>query len=170
MATILSQAHLYLGTSMFGNIAEFKFPDTESVTTEYKPTDMLGSLDLPLGVKLSDSSIKFIGFSQTAYAELADFFKEHTITVRGNLKVFNGATLAKEIPVKGTIRATTKKITPLGTLKGQENAEFSVELNPIASKLEVNGKILNEVDLVNNILIVNGEDKLATTRINLGLS
>ena len=170
MATILSQAHLYLGTSFFGKVSEFKFPDTESVTTEYKPIDFIGSIDLPVGIKLSDSSIKFIGFSQEAYSILADLFTEHIITIRGNLKVFNGATLTDEIPVKGTIRATTKKITPLGTLKGQENSEFSVELNPLAAKLEYNEKVLQEIDLPNNILIVNGEDKMVKARQNMGLA
>jgi len=170
MATVLSQAHLYLGISYFGKVSELKFPDEEAVTAEYKPTDTIGSIDLPVGLKLSDASIKFIGFTEEAYATLADMFVEHIITIRGNLKVFNGATLTKEIPVKGTVRATTKKITPLGTIKGQENAEFSVELNPLASKIEVNGKVLNEIDLANNILIVNGVDKLAQTRANLGLA
>lgn len=169
MATILSQAHIYLGTSFFGKVSEFKFPDTEAVTVENKPTDTIGGVDLPVGVKLSDASIKFNGFTAEAYEVLADLFEEHVITIRANLKVFNGATLTKELPIKATVRATTKKITPLGTIKGQENAEFSVELNPLAKKIEYNGKVLEEVDIPNNILIVNGVDKLKTMRKNLGL-
>lgn len=169
MATILSQAHLYIGQSMFGKIAEFKFPDIEAVTTEIKPIDSLGKYDLPVGINLSDSTIKFIGFDSDAFTQLSDMFKEHIVIVRGNLRIFNGAALKKEIPVKGTIRCTTKKITPLGTIKGQENSEFSVELNPLASKIEYEGAVLNEIDLPNNILIINGVDKLSQTRQNLGL-
>lgn len=169
MVAILSQAHLYLGTSLFGKVAEFKFPDIEAQTVESKPIDSIGTTEYPVGLSLSDSSITFIGFNPEAYTELADLFKEHVITLRGNLRVFNGQTLKEELPVKATLRATTKKITPLGTIKGQENAEFSVELNPIATKIEYKGKTLQEVDIPNNIYIVNGNDKLTTMRTNLGL-
>lgn len=169
MVAILSQAHLYLGTSLFGKVSEFKFPDIEAQTVESKPIDLIGTTEYPVGLSLSDSSITFIGFNPEAYTELADLYKEHVITMRGNLRVFNGQTLKEELPVKATLRATTKKITQLGTIKGQENSEFAVELNPIASKIEYKGKTLQEVDIPNNIYIVDGKDKLATMRANLGL-
>ncbi|MCR5260643.1 MAG: phage major tail tube protein [Candidatus Gastranaerophilales bacterium] len=169
MVAILSNAHLYLGASLFGKISEFKFPDIEAQTVESKPIDSIGTTDYPVGLSLSDSSITFIGFNPEAYNELADIYKEHVITMRGNLRVYNGQTLKEELPIKATVRATTKKITPLGTIKGQENAEFQVELNPVATKIEYKGKILQEIDIPNNIYIVDGVDKLATMRANLGL-
>lgn len=170
MATVLSNAHLYIGTSMFAQINEFKFPDVENVTTTVKPTDSIGEYSLPTGLKLDDSSIKFIGFNADAFEKFADMQAEHIITVRGNLKKFQGVTLQSEDPVKGTIKVLTKKITPLGTIKGQENSEFSVELIPHAEKIEYKGTVLLEVDLPNNIYTVNGEDKLAKMKANLGLN
>ena len=56
MATVLSQAHLYLGTSYFGKVSEFKFPDEEVVTTEYKPTDTIG---IPYHYKLIFENEKY---------------------------------------------------------------------------------------------------------------
>ena len=169
MVAILSNAHLYLGTSLFGKVSEFKFPDIEAQTIENKPIDSIGTTNYPVGLSLSNSTVTFVGFSPEAYSQLADMFKEHLITMRGNLRVFNGQTLKEELPIKATLRATTKKITPLGTIKGQENAEFSVELNPVATKIEYKGRTLQEVDIPNNIYIVDGVDKLAKMRNNLGL-
>lgn len=169
MVAILSQAHLYLGNSLFGKVEEMKFPDVEIQTVEAKPTDTIGSVEYPVGIKLTDSSIKFIGFDSNVFVELSDIYKKHIITMRGNLRVYNGQSLKEELPVKCTVGATTKKITALGTIKGQENAEFSVDLNPVSLKIEYKGKTLHETDPTNNIYIVDGVDKLATMRANLGL-
>lgn len=170
MATVLSSAHLFIGTSMFGKINEFKFPDIENVTTPVKPIDSIGEYSLPTGLKLDDSSIKFIGFNADAFEKFADLNTEHIVTVRGDLKEFQGVTLQKEIAVKGTIKVLTKKITPLGTIKGQENSEFAIELIPHAVKLEYNGNTMLEIDIPNTKYLVNGEDKLAKMKANLGLN
>lgn len=169
MATILTNAHLYLGTSQFGKVNEFKFPDISTVTVDSKPIDFIGTVKLPVGIELDDSSIKLIGFDAEVFNELSDINKEHIITIRGNLKKFNGNTLSDETPVKGVIKAITKKITPLGTIKQQENTDFSVELIPHAVKLEHKGNVLLEVDIPNNIYVLNGVDQLAKMKENLGL-
>ena len=162
MATILSNAHLYLGTSLFGKVNEFKFPDISNVTVDSKPIDSIGTTKLPVGVELDDSSIKLNGFDANVYTNLS-------ITVRGNLKIFDGNVLRDELPVKGTIKAITNKITALGTLKQQENAEFTVELIPHACKIEYKGQVLSEIDIPNNIWLVDGVDKLSKMKKNLGL-
>lgn len=169
MATILTNAHLYLGTSQFGKVNEFKFPDISTVTVDSKPIDFIGTVKLPVGIELDDSSIKLNGFDESVFNELSDINQEHIITIRGNLKKFNGNVLTEEIAVKGVIKAITKKITPLGTIKQQENSEFSVELIPHAVKLEHKGSVLLEVDIPNNIYILNGIDQLAKMKQNLGL-
>ncbi|MGN1125534.1 MAG: phage major tail tube protein [Candidatus Gastranaerophilaceae bacterium] len=170
MATVLSNAHLFIGTSMFGKVNEFKFPDVENVTASMKTIDSIGEYVLPIALKLDDSSIKFAGFSTEAFEKFADMQEEHIVTVRGNLKEFQGVVLQNERPIKGLIKCLTKKISALGTIKGQENAEFSVDLIPHAVKLEYNGNVLLEIDLPNNIYTVNGEDKLARMKNNLGLA
>lgn len=170
MATVLSNAHLFIGTSMFGKVNEFKFPDIENVTVKQKTIDSIGEYNLPVALKLDDSSIKFAGFSSEAFENLADMQEEHIIIVRGNLKEFQGVTLQNERPVKGLIKCLTNKITALGTIKGQENSEFAVDLIPHALKLEYQGNTMLEIDLPNNVYTVNGEDKLAKMKANLGLN
>ena len=169
MATILTNAHLYMGTSQFGKVNEFKFPDISTVTVESKPIDFIGKVKLPIGIELDDSAIKLNGFDAEVFTQLSDINKEHIITIRGNMKKFNGNVLAEEIPVKGVIKAITKKITPLGTIKQQENSQFSVELIPHAVKIEHKGLVLLEVDIPNNIYILEGVDQLAKMKLNLGL-
>lgn len=109
MATVLSNAHLYIGTSMFGKVNEFKFPDVENVTTTMKTIDSIGEYALPVALKLDDSSIKFAGFSTEAFEKFADMQEEHIVTVRGNLKEFQGVILQNEKPIKGLIKCLTKK-------------------------------------------------------------
>ena len=169
MATILANASLYLGTSLFGQVNEFKFPDLINVTVDSKPIDSIGTTKLPIGVELDDSSLKLNGFDSTVYTKLSNLDEEHIIIVRGNLKKFEGNVLKDEISVKGTIRAITKKITSIGTVKQQEGAEFTVEFIPHAVKIEYKGSVLSEIDISNNILVVDGVDKLAKMKKNLGL-
>ena len=169
MATILTNAHLYMGTSQFGKVNEFKFPDISTVTVESKPIDFIGKVKLPIGIELDDSAIKLNGFDAQVFTQLSDINKEHIITIRGNMKKFNGNVLAEEIPVKGVIKAITKKITPLGTIRQQENSQFVVELIPHAVKIEHKGNILLEVDIPNNIYVIEGVDQLAKMKLNLGL-
>ena len=169
MATILTNAHLYMGTSQFGKVNEFKFPDISTVTVDSKPIDFIGTVKLPIGIELDDSSIKLNGFDADVFKQLSDINKEHIITVRGNLKKFNGNVLDEEMAVKGVIKTITKKITPLGTIKQQEGSEFAVELIPHAVKLEHKGEVLMEIDIPNNIYVIDGVDQLAKMKENLGL-
>ena len=85
MATILTNAHLYMGTSQFGKVNEFKFPDISTVTVESKPIDFIGKVKLPIGIELDDSAIKLNGFDSGVFTQLSDINKEHIITVRGNM-------------------------------------------------------------------------------------
>ena len=101
MATILTNAHLYMGTSQFGKVNEFKFPDISTVTVESKPIDFIGKVKLPIGIELDDSAIKLNGFDAQVFTQLSDINKEHIIIIRGNMKKFNGNILAEEIAVKG---------------------------------------------------------------------
>ncbi|MBQ9688016.1 phage major tail tube protein [bacterium] len=169
MTTVLTNAHLYMGTSQFGKVNEFRFPDIHTVMMESKPIDYIGKLRLPIGIELDGSSIRLNGFDAEVFKQLSDINKEHIITIRGNMKKFNGNALVDEIPVKGVIKALTKRITPLGSIRQQEGAEFYVELVPHSVKLEHKGNVLMEVDIANNIYIVDGVDQLAKMKVNLGL-
>ena len=57
----------------------------------------------------------------------------------------------------------------MGTFASQENVEQAIELNPTYSRIEVDGKVLSEIDISNRIWKVDDEDLLLTANKNMGI-
>ncbi|MCX7911192.1 MAG: phage major tail tube protein [Endomicrobia bacterium] len=57
---------------------------------------------------------------------------------------------------------------PLGNFKQHDNAEFETNLSVYYTKLVVDGEEIFEIDVLENIYKVNGDDVFATYRNNIG--
>jgi P2 family phage contractile tail tube protein len=96
-----------------------------------------------------------------------DLYKPVQIMIRANLEVWEGGARSSEKPV--VIYATCQsKGFPLGKFKQQDNVELESKLSCTHVKMEIDGVETLEVDFMNNIFKVNGEDRLAQYRANIG--
>ena len=75
--------------------------------------------------------------------------------------------MAREVPVKAEIKGFFKEFDT-GKIKGRESAEAEATISVIYYKLEVDNKEVVEVDVMNNIYKVEGNDVLQAYKTNIG--
>jgi P2 family phage contractile tail tube protein len=153
--------------SQIGRASETQLPSIAAVTSEHKGLGMFGTLELPAGLQALVVSVKWAGF----YADLKRFganpFMARRLQWRASLETYDQNGRVAEVPVVFTAAGSWKS-SGGGTFKPQEASEFDDELTCTYCKLEVDGEEIYEIDLINNVYRVDGEDLLATMRANLG--
>lgn len=73
-----------------------------------------------------------------------------------------------EVPIVMYVKGYSKT-HPAGTFKAKEDTELESSLAVNYYRLEIDGDPIVEVDVMNNIYKVGGEDLLAERRQNLGI-
>ena len=167
---ILKDATVYLGENLFGKASKATAPDIDMEQIAIKAMGGIGEFNLNGGVKAMTSSVTITGFDKDVFAKIADPYSEISFMILGSIKKYENETLVDELPAKLAIRGSSQKFSLLGELEAQENIEYPIDFNVSAATLTVNGKQLYDIDMINNIWIVNGVDRLAKTKRNLGLS
>lgn len=163
-------ANLYIdGTnSMLGRLSEIKLPDRVANTEEHKALGMVGTLELPTGLAAMVMTFKWNGF----YADVKKFsgnpFKGRRFQLRANHETFGEGGRIAEVPLVVTVGGTFKK-AGASTFKPMEAGETDDEVAVSYIKAELDGDELYEIDVLNNIWRVGGEDVLETMRQNLGV-
>jgi P2 family phage contractile tail tube protein len=175
MATVLTDVNIYTVSkdgkqkSLLGIAKQFTTPDAEVVTVEKKGVGDLSGEKLPIGVKLGTATLNINGFDKNLYKIIANPFKEFILIIKGSLKEYSGQTLTEETPARVVLRVSGAKFSQMGTFASQENVEQAIELNPTYSRIEVDGKVLSEIDISNRIWKVDDEDLLLTANKNMGI-
>lgn len=153
-------------TSYLGQATEVTLPKLTMKTEDYRAGGMFGDVAVNMGLEKLELEVKFGGFMQ----ELRRLFGEKKID--GTAFRFAGAYQrdddgevdAVEIVVRGRIVEIDG-----GNAKAGDNTEETVKLALTYYKQTMNGTDDVEVDLINNVFVVNGDDKLAAHRSAIGL-
>lgn len=163
-------ANVYVnGESKHGLASEVTVPDITPVMSDYKSMGMVGSLELPNGIDKMEAIVKWTYPDNTAKLACADIYTPVELMVRSSKAEFIGsAGLAAETPIVVMMRGYSKK-SPGGTFKPKEDTELESTFALTYYKETVDGEDIVEVDVVNNIYKVGGEDKMAARRANLGI-
>jgi P2 family phage contractile tail tube protein len=164
----LINGNLYVdGKNFLGKCEEATLPDIKVKMTEHKGLGMVGTLELPAGLDKLEAKFKM----SSLYPEIVPYagnpYRKVKIQVRSNLEVWVGGELDSQLPVVAHLEGRFTNF-PLGGYKSKDNAEFELNMSVTAAKLVVDGQELYEVDVMNNIHKVNGEDVLAEYRSNIG--
>lgn len=166
----LYDANGYLnGKPLFGQAEEFTIPGIKPKNNDHKALGLAGTIDIPSGFEKMEFKMKNNSLYPDTLKEFADIYKEHTITVFGNLQNWDGNNLSSEVMAKCTIIGKSKGTPDIG-IKHQDNPELENLMTVTSVKLEVDGTVIYHLDIMSNIYIVNGEDKWAKRRQNLGLA
>ena len=97
----------------------------------------------------------------------ANPFKLRSVIVRASMQVWDQNGVDGEVPVKAEMRGFFREWDS-GNVKKGENAEAEATLSVIYFRLEVDGNEIVEVDTINNIYKVEGEDVLQNYKQNIG--
>lgn len=156
------------GTDMLG-VADVQLPPLESITETVQGAGIAGEIESPTVGHFGPMPLSFNWRTVTDDVVTLAKQKAHHIDMRGAIQSFDPKSGEHvTTPVKVVVRAKPKKVD-LGKLamgKGQENA---TEFECIYLKMWLDNKEKIEIDKLNFICVIDGEDQLAAVREALGL-
>jgi P2 family phage contractile tail tube protein len=162
-------ANVYVNnSSKHGQASEVTCPDVQAVMTDYASLGMIGSAEFFNGVDKMEATIKWTYPDNEAKIALANFMKPVDIMVRSSKAQYVSGGISGEIPVVIYLRGYSTK-HPGGGFTPKTDVELESTLSVLYYKEEVDGEEILEIDVLNNIYKVNGEDLLAERRQNLGI-
>jgi len=161
-------ANVYVNnTSTHGQASEVTCPDVNFTMNDYQSLGMYGTARFPNGVESMEATIKWTYPNNDVQAVMANPMRAVDIMVRSSKAVFDNAGLVDEQPVVIYIRGFGIKHQG-GSFAQKNDVEVESTVAVNYYKLEVNGDEVIEVDAINNIFKIDGEDILEARRTNLG--
>lgn len=149
------------GVGLAGRCEEATIPDIDFVTEEHTAGGMGGTVDLWMGLMAKmESEITLTGMSSDFTRQLGK--PDGTMTHRGDLsdgKVSEAAIFE--------MRGLFKKGT-FGSMKRKDKGQTKVMASLTYFKATIGGREVVEIDVINKVCRIDGEDRFAESRANLG--
>ncbi len=154
------------GTSYLGQATEVTLPKISMKTEDYRAGGMMGDVAINMGIEKLEMEIKFGGFM----SEIHKMF--------GNAKIdgvplrFAGAYQREDTGEVDAVEIVVRgRITEIdgGSSKVGDNTEETIKFALTYYKEDMAGSNNMEIDLINNVFVVAGDDKLAAARQAIGL-
>jgi uncharacterized protein len=153
------------GRGYAGQVEEFNAPKLALKTEEYRGGGMNAAVELTMGMETMTADFSLISYSRDTLAlfGVAEG-RDVNFIFREALESFDGTVTG----VTHVLRGKIKEIDP-GTSKPGEpgSLKHTVALNYY--KLQHGDVVVQEIDVVNMVHIVNGEDLMAAQRLALGM-
>lgn len=167
--TKVYDANVYINnSSKHGLASEVTCPDISAVMTDYKALGMVGSAEFFNGFDKMEAIIKWTYPDNEAKKQCANFLKAVDIMVRSSKAEYDTGGISAEKPVVIYLKGYPKKHSG-GAYKMKEDTEVESVFSVLYYKEEIDGDVIVELDVLNNIYKVGGEDLLAERRQNLGI-
>lgn len=157
------------GTSYFGATETVKLPEIQFRTNERKPTGGIGSLELPGGLDKLEMEIGWKSYDRRLARSLFNPRVATSLQIRSVKRVFDGAGgVSSELAVVTHITVLPKSFG-LGEHKGGEAIDVPTKFAVHAIKQIVGNETLVDIDVINQIFAIGGEDLLSNLRNILGI-
>jgi P2 family phage contractile tail tube protein len=155
------------GVGYLGEVPSVTLPKLTRKTEEYRGGGMGGPIELDMGMEK-------LTLSWTAAGYLKDVLKQFgTAQHNGVLLRFAGAIQADDAliasPLEVTVRGRHKEID-FGTSEAGKATEIKIETVLSYYKLSIDSEVVIELDFVNMIERINGENRLDTLMAALGVA
>jgi hypothetical protein len=161
-------ARVYVdGTDFIAKAEEVELPKVKFKFADAKGLGLYGEFELPSGLDKLEAKIKFNSMYPEFLKIASDPFTAHTIIVRASNQYWTNTGVMAEKPVKAEMRGFFKEFDS-GKFKKADNTEAEATLSVIYYKLEIDEQEIVEVDVLNNIYKVSGNDILQNYKINIG--
>jgi P2 family phage contractile tail tube protein len=165
----VQDANVYInGTSTHGQASEVTLPEIQYAKGEYKALGLIGTPAFFNGVEKLEATIKWNYPENEVQIACANPRKSVDLMVRSNKQIYKDGTISDEQPVVVYLRGTSNN-HGTGAYKAKEDTDLQTKLDITYIKEEVNGQEIIEIDVLNNIFRIAGEDQLAKYRDNLGI-
>lgn len=163
---ILKNFNLFVdGRGHAGNIDELKTPTLSLQVEDFRAGGMDAPIAVELGQEKMESTFTLSGYNAQTLA-LWGVGPGTTVplTARGTLESMDSSTQ----PVKVSMAGRVRSVEP-GNWKTGERSTLVFTMDLDAYKYEQNGVVIHEIDVPNMVRIVNGVDRLASQREDIGL-
>jgi P2 family phage contractile tail tube protein len=163
---ILTNTNLFVdGVSFSGDVPSLTLPKLTQKMDDYRGGGMAGPIELPTGLEKLEALFSTNGVRREAlkFFGLSDRTACNAV-FRGSFKGLKG----KVTPVIATLRGGLKEVD-LGDWKAGDKAEIKHSMAVTYYKLEVEGRVIYEIDMVNMVQVIDGVDQLQEERSALGL-
>lgn len=165
----ITNANVYLDNDSFlGQVEEVNAPEIKFKKSPFKALGLFFDVDFTSGIEKMEFKMKTNSFYPKLLKKLADPTTQKAIQIRGSMQVWEGRELSGEQPVVVYMNVQSQSF-PGAAFKQTDNVEMESGFNVFYYKLEINGEEILEIDVLNNIFIVDGVDKLQAYRANLGI-
>ena len=153
------------GRGYAGQVEEFNAPKLSLKVDEFRGGGMNGSVELTMGMEMMNADFSLIQYSRDTLSLFGVVEgRDVNFIFREMLESFDGTVTG----VIHTMRGKVKEIDP-GTSKAGDHPSLKHTMSLNYYKLEHGGIVVQEIDVINMIHVVNGEDQLAAQRDALGL-
>jgi P2 family phage contractile tail tube protein len=129
---------------------------------------MHGMIDIPAGMDKMELSMKWSTVDPVAMRKVSNAYRSWDFQVRSSMERYEAQGRTAQDSYVAYFRGMPKNIAGQN-FKQHDNVEAESKFSITYYKLEINGAIIYEVDVLNNIYRVDGVDLLATYRANLGI-
>ena len=153
------------GMSLQGDVPSLTLPKLTVKTDEYRGGGMDAPVEMDMGLEKLEASFTTNGVRKEVLKHFGAFdLTGFNATFRGAFKGQKGAVTA----VVATLRGGLKEVDP-GDWKAGDKGEFKYAVAVTYYKLEIDGRVMYEIDPVSSVRVINGVDQLMDVRNALGM-
>ena len=163
---VLYDTNLFMGGISFsGDVPSVTLPKITVKTDSFRGGGMGGEIEMDMGLEKLEASFVTTGVRREAmkYFGLADQTACNAV-FRGAFKGLAG----KVTPVIAKLRGLLKELD-MGDWKPGDKAENKYAIALQYYKLEIDNRVMYEIDMVNCVRVIDGVDQMADVRNALGL-
>lgn len=164
----LHNANVFInGVNMAGRATEVDLPDVKYKLHDAKNLGMFMATGVPVALEVLKLKIK--AEFDPAYVALAvNPFDSSLVQIRGTISEWDSSGRVGE---KGAVAICKGRFTDskVAAIKAQETATCELEMTVDYYKLIAEGQTIYEIDVFNNKLVIEGDDKLADFKGNLSV-
>ena len=163
---VLYNTNLFVdGVSFAGDVPSLTLPKLTVKTEAHRGGGMGGEIEMDMGLDKIESSFTTVGVRRESlkYFGLSDQTGCNAV-FRGAFKGLKG----QITPVVATLRGMLKEVD-MGDWKAGDKAEIKHALALQYYKLEIDGRVMYEIDMVNCVRVIDGVDQEAAVRSAIGL-
>jgi P2 family phage contractile tail tube protein len=163
---VLHNTNMFVGgNSLQGDVPSLNLPKLSVKVEEYRAGGMDAPIDMDMGLEKMEASFTTNGVRREVLKHFGAFDQTgFSASFRGAFKGQKGATKA----VVATLRGGLREVDP-GEWKPGEKAEFKYAVSVTYYKLEIDGRVMFEIDPLNCVRVIDGVDQLAAERAALGI-
>jgi len=163
---VLSNCAAFIdGVSFAGEVPTLTLPKLTKKTDDYQGGGMSAPIEMGMGLEKLEAAFTTNGVRRESlkYFGLADQTACNAV-FRAAYRGLKGAVKAVTVTLRGAV-----KEVDMGDWKPGDKAEIKHAMSVTYYKLEIDGRVMYEIDPLNMIQVIDGVDQLAAERTALGL-